>query len=146
MPFQNEFVACGLQSLEHSIKSPVKHEMKLVMKFIVLTVFMSVSGIAIAEITAPPLWQNGNSSDSFEISTDQFLTGSNSAPIISAERPAASQALKPGIYQTKPFTCIVVVPEAQHDDCCITGGADGVSKMPIREPSLQFIPLSQMGK
>jgi hypothetical protein len=120
--------------------------MKFSLKLAALTVFMSVSGIAIAEITAPSLWQNGNSPDSLEISTNQFLTGSNSAPIISAERPAASQALKPGVYQTYPYICVIKVPAPEHDDCMVHELAGTNSTMPISKPDLRFVPIPQKEK
>jgi hypothetical protein len=47
--------------------------------------------------------------------------------------------LKPGVYETTPYTCIVVAPPASPDDRCIV--SPGVSpKMPARKPDLQFIP------
>ncbi len=60
-------------------------------------------------------------------------------------KPSTSQPLKPGIYQTAPFSCIVVVPGPHLDDRAIVGAGPSVPetlRMPTVRPDLQFIPWS----
>lgn len=51
----------------------------------------------------------------------------------------------PGAYVTKPFSCIVIVPGPQADDCIIPG-ATSSGFMPNAMPKLRFEPLSAAGK
>lgn len=48
----------------------------------------------------------------------------------------------PGVYETKPFACIVVVPGPFPDDKMAKGryGSDAPLAMPSIEPDLRFIP------
>ena len=48
--------------------------------------------------------------------------------------------LQPGVYETRPFTCIVVVPGNHLDDKMIIGGKGNQPSMPIKTPGLEFIP------
>lgn len=51
--------------------------------------------------------------------------------------------LKPGVYKTSPYTCLVLVPGPQHDDACILGpGTIGMEKMPVIQGGVNFIPYS----
>ena len=53
-------------------------------------------------------------------------------------------APKPGVYETAPFSCIVLVPGPHPDDRAIIGSDRGnnYSAMPIVRPDLRFIPRS----
>lgn len=51
----------------------------------------------------------------------------------------------PGVCETAPYSCIVVVPGPHPDDCCILNPGGG-SPMPIIRPDLQFIPRGQAKK
>jgi hypothetical protein len=55
--------------------------------------------------------------------------------------PAA--ALKPGVYMSLPYTCMVVVPPSHLDDKFIFGGGKpaNIDEMPMINPHLHFIPL-----
>jgi hypothetical protein len=62
------------------------------------------------------------------------------------ERKLASpKVLKPGIYETAPYTCIVIVPRPHVDDRAIVGPRGRVPSMPIItvRPELRFVPRSQ---
>jgi hypothetical protein len=61
--------------------------------------------------------------------------------------PASSTPPKPGIYETAPFTGIVIVPGPELDDRAIIrlpepseGMAMPTAPMPILKPELRFIP------
>jgi hypothetical protein len=54
-----------------------------------------------------------------------------------------STALLPGVYETAPYTCIVVVPEKHVDDSIFVAPTESVTRMPVVKPELQFIPLSK---
>jgi hypothetical protein len=48
--------------------------------------------------------------------------------------------IPPGLYQTAPYTALVLVPGPHPDDKCIAGmGGSGVG-MPMIRPELRFIP------
>ncbi len=73
------------------------------------------------------------------------LPGTNSLRFYRPAQPARSEGgqLQPGIYETAPYTCIVVVPGPHPDDkACIGGGsADaGGPTMRVIRPDLRFIP------
>ena len=55
--------------------------------------------------------------------------------------PFAPPAIPAGVYETTPYSSIVVVPGPHPDDRCIIGsGGGGGSSMPVIKPDLQFIP------
>lgn len=66
----------------------------------------------------------------------------SSVPIIHPGRPSPSEPpLKPGVYQTRPYAMILVVPETGLDDRCVIGGISADSKgMPVIHPDQQAIP------
>ena len=53
------------------------------------------------------------------------------------------EVLKPGIYKTTPFTCIVIVPESHLDDGMVVRIPYCDSNMPILKPDLHFIPIQE---
>ena len=53
--------------------------------------------------------------------------------------------LKPGIYLTRPYACMVKVPGAQPDDWILNNGPKP-SAIPNRLPGLEFVPLKPDGK
>ncbi len=55
---------------------------------------------------------------------------------------ARSNALPPGVYNTEPYTSLVLVPGPHPDDKCIigNGAAQPPIRMPTVKPDLQFIP------
>ena len=125
--------------LEHSIKRRVKPDMKPTMKFAVLAVFVSLSGIAIALMAAL------TPSQTAKLPSIITFTFSNSVPSVLTEQPLGSQPLKPGVYESKPYTCIVLVPKPTHDNCCIGGILNTNSSMTILKPDLQLVPVPQKG-
>jgi hypothetical protein len=65
----------------------------------------------------------------------------SSVPIIYLDgKTEHPQPLKPGVYQTRPYAIILIVPGAEHDDCCVNRGINGNSKMPIAKPDVQAVP------
>jgi hypothetical protein len=75
------------------------------------------------------------------------IPGTNMAPLLRAPTNTVGQ-LKPGVYETYPYSCIVVVPGAHPDDKSIigagqlVGGGQPVERMPTMNPELLFIPRS----
>jgi hypothetical protein len=53
---------------------------------------------------------------------------------------SASPTIRPGVYKTFPYSCIVVVPGPHPDDRCIVRPPSVDSSMPIIKPELQFTP------
>jgi len=120
--------------------------MKPAMKFVVLAVFVSVSGITIAQMTALTPAQTAQPPSILTMPTNGLLTLSNSLPNVSMELSSTTQPLKPGVYQSKPYTCIVLVPKPTPDDCCRGGILNTNSRMTIFKPDSQLIPVPQKGE
>jgi hypothetical protein len=70
--------------------------------------------------------------------TNGICAGSNTVPRVFP--PASSYPLHPGIYQTRPYACMVKVPGPLPDDVCVIGGKGGESEMPTYKPGLRFVP------
>lgn len=49
--------------------------------------------------------------------------------------------LAPGVYITKPYSCMVMVPGAQPDDCSILPAQIPPHSIPNAKPKLKFDPL-----
>ncbi len=78
----------------------------------------------------------------FDGSTNLVLKPLNPGPLIYLNRnPGSSQPLAPGVYQTRPYAMIVVVPKPGLDDRCVAGATGAGSKMPVAKPELQAVPL-----
>jgi hypothetical protein len=87
------------------------------------------------------------SSDAAQLKTGVRTT--NKWPLLAlsalqARRSPAPLQLKPGIYETAPYTCIVIVPDPHVDERAIIGSgpsnAPDLLKMPTNRPDLQYIP------
>jgi hypothetical protein len=120
--------------------------MKPAMKFVLLAVFVSVSGIVIAQMAALTPSQTAQPPSILTVPTNGSLTLSNSLPDVSMELPLTSQPPKPGVYQSKPYTCIVLVPKPTQDNCCPGGILNTNSRMTIFKPDSQLIPVPQKGE
>ncbi|HEY5914302.1 MAG TPA: hypothetical protein VJA21_27245 [Verrucomicrobiae bacterium] len=73
------------------------------------------------------------------------VPGAKSPRLYRPTQPGTPEAgqLKPGVYESAPYTCIVVVPGAHPDDRSCVGGAypdTAASRMPTITPGLRFIP------
>jgi hypothetical protein len=55
--------------------------------------------------------------------------------------PSSPPTLAPGVYQTLPYTCLVVVPNPHLDDGIVCPAGSGRLSMPTVKPELRFIPL-----
>jgi hypothetical protein len=64
--------------------------------------------------------------------------------VLPARTSPAPPQLKPGLYETAPYSCIVQVPGPHPDDGALIGSNSGnnYSAMPVIRPDLQFIPRS----
>jgi hypothetical protein len=60
-----------------------------------------------------------------------------SNPVVVSSAPSA---IRPGVYRTFPYSCVVVVPGPHPDDRCVVNPGGGNDPMPIIKPDLQFIP------
>lgn len=50
------------------------------------------------------------------------------------------QPLKPGVYLSEPYSCIVIVPGAQADDGALIPPAEPVPPIPVVRPELRLVP------
>jgi hypothetical protein len=74
--------------------------------------------------------------------TNLYFKPLGSAPMIRlGGKPGPSQPLEPGVYQTRPYAIILVVPKAGLDDHCVAGASNTDSKMPIFKPGLRAVPI-----
>ena len=75
------------------------------------------------------------------VSSNHDLAPFGSAPVVYLHgRTELSQPLEPGVYQTRPYAIILVVPETGLDDRCVIGGISGNSKMPNVKPDMRAVP------
>jgi hypothetical protein len=55
-------------------------------------------------------------------------------------RPGEPGSVPPGVYESEPYTCIVVVPGPQWDDRCLVPGGAAIEPMPVVKPELRLVP------
>ncbi len=65
---------------------------------------------------------------------------SNRIPVFNFE--TRQRFPSPGVYESAPYTCIVVVPAGHVDDRSLVAPAEVDPKMPVKKPDLQLIPRS----
>jgi hypothetical protein len=75
-------------------------------------------------------------------SMDQRFVSSKPTPIY-LDKSITSQPLQPGVYQTYPYTIILIVPGRGIDDRSFAEIPNANSKMPIIKPPVKVIPLSE---
>jgi hypothetical protein len=107
-------------------------------------VFFVIGSAANAEITRvppgalkippPPLF------------TNSILPGTNELPRLSARKLDGFPFLPPGVYLTKPYTCMVKVPGSTHDDIAVRKAIVPTNSMPVLRPNLKAVPLGQPNK
>ena len=75
-------------------------------------------------------------------STNLVLKPSNGAPLVYLDRnPRPLGPLAPGVYQTRPYSMILVVPKPGLDDRCVVEATNADSKMPVVKPDMQAVPM-----
>ena len=115
------------------------------MKPLARSATLGVAGLLVAALFAaaaptngeppliPQLWAAG--------STNLSFAPPSSAPVVYlGGKTEHTQPLKPGVYQTRPYAIILIVPEAEPDDCCVNSGTSGNSKLPVAKPDMQAVP------
>jgi hypothetical protein len=115
------------------------------MKPLAGSVMLGVAGLLVATLFAAAALTNGEPpliSQPFVAGfTNLGLAPINSAPIVYLDGKAEhSERLKPGVYQTRPYAIILIVPETGLDDHCVVGASVDISKMPNAKPDLQAVP------
>jgi hypothetical protein len=76
-----------------------------------------------------------------------FVSAVTPKPLKPGTTKATEQfSLKPGIYKTEPFACIVLVPAAGLDEGMAVNPPGGEISMPTVKPELRFVPISPTGK
>jgi hypothetical protein len=108
-------------------------------------VLLVVALAALAEITkAPPR--------SFTLPppplfTNSILPGTNELPRLETKNLDGFSSLPPGVYLTKPYTCMVKVPGEVHDNIAehhVTVPTNYT--MPVLHPDLKAVPLGRPDK
>jgi len=115
---------------------------------VIVFLYQSVAQIKIRAPTLSPL----------PLDSTNFSLGSPSQPLgrlserlspllnSTLEKPPEnfqSGQLPTGVYETKPYAGIVVVPGREHDDCSVlhVGNARNGSAMPMIHPHIEAIPV-----
>lgn len=98
---------------------------------------------AAAEIGVQPTAPSTNHPGLGFTNTNRILIASNDLPKLVLKD--AADAPPPGLYLTRPYTCMLMVPGAQHDDCCMNRWTTPMptSPMPVLRPDLKTVPLGR---
>jgi hypothetical protein len=56
-------------------------------------------------------------------------------------KEVSATLLKPGVYTTTPYACVVIVPEPHLDERFVVKPLGPSASMPVLKPELHFIPL-----
>ena len=71
------------------------------------------------------------------------VAGSNSVPYLEMKNSSEIPSSPPGVYRTKPFSCMVRVPGPMHDDISMFPQSRPEPPIRIIRPELQTVPLGQ---
>jgi len=96
-----------------------------------LTAFAEITRVAPGtfKLPPPPLY------------TNSILPGTNELPRLNIKNLGDFSSLPPGVYLTKPYTCMVKVPGATHDDIAVRKVTVPTnSTMPVLRPDLKAVP------
>jgi len=102
-----------------------------------LTVFAEITRVppGMLKLPPPPLY------------TNSILSNTNELPRMKIKNLDDFSSLPPGVYLTKPYTCMVKVPGAMHDDIAVHRATVPTnSTMPVLRPKLKAVPLGRPGK
>ena len=115
------------------------------MKFWARAVLLGVAGLALVSLFAAAALTNEPPSSLIrplaDGSTNLELKPFHSTPIVHLHgKPGLSPPLKPGVYQTRPYAIILIVPEAGLDDRCVVRSSGNIAKMPNVMPDIQAVP------
>jgi hypothetical protein len=86
------------------------------------------------KIPSPPLF------------TNSILPGANELPRLQTKNLDDIASLPPGVYLTKPYTCMVMKPGAMHDDSALKNLTVPTNSMPVLRPEMKAVPLGQAGR
>jgi hypothetical protein len=56
------------------------------------------------------------------------------------KRPGPGAPIRPGVYQSYPYSCLVLVPGSHPDDKCIINPSATAPRMLIIKPDLRLMP------
>lgn len=119
--------------------------MNMIIRF-AISLFLLVFGIAFAQIKSTrPAPAPETNPPPVIIRTNLFPAASNSAPVLAMRPRTHSAPPAPGLYLTKPYTCMMLVPGPYPDDCVLPGTTNKTT-IPTIKPDLKFIPLAAPGK
>ncbi len=108
------------------------------------TVLFGIGLMVFAEITSVPPGM-------FKIPpprlfTNSILPGTNELPRLKTKNLDDFPFLPPGVYLTRPYTCMVKVPGAIPDDIAVRKLTVPTNSMPVLRPELKAVPLGQPGR
>jgi hypothetical protein len=86
-----------------------------------------------------------NTTNRLQLHSFPYRVLTNAPKALAAGRSSPG-TLTPGVYETAPYTCIVVVPKEHPDKMAVGRGAEQAIEMPTVMPDLRFIPRSSKAK
>jgi hypothetical protein len=100
---------------------------------------------AAAEIGVQPVVPFQNHPAPGFTNPNRILIASNDLPKLVLRNAADAPPPPPGVYLTKPYTCLLMVPGPQHDDCCMNRWTAPVpaAPLPVLRPDLKTVPLGR---
>lgn len=131
------------EKLEQRRRFQVKPKMKRFKLWTAFTVPLGIGLMGLAEITSVPPGK-------FKIPppplfTNSILPGTNELPHLKMKTLDDFSTLPPGVYLTKPYTCMVKVPDSVHDDIAVRRVTVPTNSMPVLRPKLKAVPLGHPG-
>jgi hypothetical protein len=98
-----------------------------------------------AQIASSPAARTNSLPDLAGFPTNRLFSGPAFTPRRVWRDGDETAILPPGVYLTKPYTCMVKVPGATHDEMCQNPPPAPNLPMQILQPDLNSVPLGRSG-
>lgn len=92
-----------------------------------------LAAVAVSVMALPPIHALPGPTNSPRL----LFQDSNSVPVARCDE-RNSDLPRPGVYETHPYTCILIVPGSTGDNCVLGGGAQ--HGMPTYQPKVKIVP------
>jgi hypothetical protein len=105
-----------------------------------------IAAVAVAPVTISPPAGINRSPGSVLIFTKPVSIMSGSMPRTVWKNIEDAPSLPPGVYVTKPYVCMILVPGASRDDISQNRQPSLNPPMPVIRPDIKIVPLKLTGK
>jgi hypothetical protein len=120
--------------------------MKPVKYWGIFTALFVIAAAAVAPVTISPPAGTNRSPDSALISTKPVSIMSGSMPRMVCKSIEDEPSLPPGVYVTKPYACMILVPGTSQDEIFQSHRPLLNPPMPVIRPDIKIVPLGSTGK